>query len=126
VAPQPRHRAGDCEAQLGDFVGSMARLRSNLVGGLDYEGYVAEVKAIERAYRRIPVDALALSCLRAAGTPGERALNRYIAAANSWTDCVEAPSCQSVSIEAELQRQWRLASGNLSKAQRGLRRLSSS
>jgi hypothetical protein len=99
----------------------MSRLRSNLVAGLDYEGYVDEVQRIQRAYEAIPVDALALGCLRAAGTPGEKALNRYIAAGNAWTDCVESSGCEAATIEAELQARWRQASRYLSKARRGLR-----
>ena len=98
----------------------MAALRSNLVAGLDYEGYVGEVKRIRRSYEGIPVDSLALSCLEAAGTPGEKALNRYIAAGNTWTECVETSGCEAASIEAELQRKWRQASHFLTKARRGL------
>lgn len=117
TAPKP----ASCSHQLGEFLGGLATLRTNLVAGLDYEGYVGEVKRIRRGYEAIPVDSLALSCLHAAGTPGERALNRYIAAGNTWTDCVETSGCEAASIEAELQRKWRQASRYLSKAQHGIR-----
>ncbi len=123
--PQPATAATACREQLGGFLDSMAQLRGTLVAGLDYQGYVDEVKAIEGTYETIPVDSLSLECLRAAGTPGEKALNRYIAAANVWTECVEAPSCQSASIETDLQAKWREASKSLSKARRGLRQLES-
>ncbi|MFN8216036.1 MAG: hypothetical protein U0R71_05510 [Solirubrobacterales bacterium] len=118
TAPPPPATA--CRHQLGEFLGGLATLRTNLVAGLDYEGYVGEVRRIRRGYEAIPVDALSLSCLHAAGTPGERALNRYIAAGNTWTDCVEASGCEAVSIEADLQAKWRQASRYLSKAQHGL------
>ncbi len=119
--PKAGTAAAACSRQVGEFVGGLAALRSNLVAGLDYEGYVDEVQRIQRSYKAIPVDALSLSCLRAAGTPGEKALNRYIAAGNVWTDCVESSGCEAASIEAELQAKWRQASRYLSKAQRGLR-----
>lgn len=120
--PPPRATAAaTCSDQVGTFVIGMDRLRKNLVAGLDYEGYVAEVRAIRKTYEAIPVDRLALGCLHRAGTPGERALNRYIAAGNTWTDCVEADGCEAATIEAALQAKWRQASRYLSKAQHGLR-----
>lgn len=119
--PGPPPGARACAHQVGEFLGGMATLRRNLVAGLDYEGYVGEVKRIRRSYEAIPVDSLALDCLRAAGTPGEKALNRYIAAGNTWTECVETSGCEAASIEAELQARWRQASRYLSRARHGLR-----
>jgi hypothetical protein len=104
----------------------MDKLRTNLVAGVSYEQYVGEVGSIRATYGAIPVDEIALGCLRAAGTPGEHSLNRYIDAGNTWSDCVDVPGCASESIEPALQSKWRQASKLLSKAQRGLRRLSSS
>jgi hypothetical protein len=119
--PDPPTAATTCRNQVGTFIIGMDELRRNLVAGLDYEGYVGEVKAIRRTYDAIPVDKLALACLRAAGTTGEKALNRYIAASNTWTDCVEADGCEAATIEAALQAKWRQASRYVSKAQQGLR-----
>lgn len=113
-----------CAAQLHDLLAAMDGLRTDLVGGLAYEQYVGEVKKIAAVYEELPVEELTLGCLRAAGTAGERALNRYIAAGNEWSDCVEVPSCEAASIEAPLQDRWRQASEYLSKAQRGLRQQS--
>jgi hypothetical protein len=121
--PRPVAAGSRCETQLGPFLEAMSRLRRNLVVGLSYEQYVAEMKALRGAYGAIPTVRVALGCLRAAGTPGERGLNEYIAASNTWTDCVEVPGCEAASIEGELQGQWRVASGYLSKAQKGLRQL---
>lgn len=118
AAPSP------CAAQLHDLLAAMDGLRTDLVGGLAYEQYVGAVKKIAAVYDELPVEELTLACLRAAGTAGERALNRYIAAGNEWSDCVEVPSCEVASIEAPLQTKWRQASEYLSKAQRGLRQQS--
>lgn len=112
--------ASRCLAQLDPFLKAMDALRTSLVAGLAYEQYVAEVKKIMATYDAVPVGELTLGCVQAAGTPGEKALNRYIAASNAWTDCVEVPTCEAVSIEAPLQNKWREASEYLSKAERGL------
>jgi hypothetical protein len=121
--PQAKQRhtpASGCIAQLDPFLKAMDALRTGLVAGLAYEQYVAEVKKIMASYDTVPVEELTLGCVQAAGTPAEQALNRYIAASNAWTDCVEVPTCEAVSIEAPLQTKWREASEYLSKAERGL------
>lgn len=113
--------AGRCAGQLSGLLAAMDGLRATLVSGLAYEQYVGEVKAVMAAYDELPVDDLALGCLRAAGNPSEKALNRYIAASNEWTDCVEVTTCEAASIETALQAKWKEASEYLSKAQRALR-----
>lgn len=117
----PASGAGTCASQVGAFINAMDTLRTNLVAGLSYEQYVGEVEAIRGTYHRIPAERLALGCLKAAGTPGENGLNKYIEASNAWTDCVEARGCEAASIEPALQSRWRQASKLLSEAQRGLK-----
>jgi hypothetical protein len=120
--PEPSGATGNrCAAQLGDVLDSMEKLRTRLVAGLAYEQYVGAVKSVLAIYGAVPVDELALACLRTTGTPAEKGINRYVAAGNVWTDCVEVPSCEAASIEADLQAKWKQASGYLSKAQRGLK-----
>lgn len=121
--PRPPVPGVRCQAQVGGFLSAMEGLRKRLVAGLSYSQYISQLRAIRRAYDTIPAARVGLGCLRAAGTPGERGLNEYIAASNTWTDCVEVPGCASASIETQLQDQWRVASRYLSKAQDGLRRL---
>ena len=115
--------AETCAGQVGDFIAAMATLRTDLVAGLSYEDYVAEVQAIRGAYHRVPVGKLGLECLQAAGTPAEDGLNKYIEASNAWTECVETPGCESASVESALQSRWRQASKRLNAAQTGLKRL---
>jgi len=110
-----------CGSQLRDFLGSMDALRDRLAVGLNYEDYLREARALRDVYGRIPVERLTIGCLAAAGSPGERALNRYLDAANTWGDCLAATSCETDSLEATLQRKWALASDLLSAAQQGLR-----
>lgn len=118
--------APSCSDQVGKFVDSMTALRTDLVAGLSYEQYVEEVEGIRGAYHRVPVAKLELECLRAAGTPAEDSLNKYIEASNAWTECVETPGCESASVEPALQSRWRQASKLLSQAQRGLKELEKS
>jgi hypothetical protein len=110
-----------CRVQLHGFLGSMDDLRGKLAMGLSYGAYLHEVKAVQAAYERVPVDSLGFACLVRVGTPAERALNLYLAAANIWGDCLTSASCDSESVEPKLQRKWALASNRLSSAQKGLR-----
>lgn len=125
-ASTPAAAAASCSDQVGAFLDSMAALRTDLVAGLSYEQYVEEVEGIRGAYHRVPVAKLALGCLRAAGTPAESGLNKYIEASNAWTECVETPGCESATVEPALQSRWRQASKLLSEAQRGLKKLGKS
>jgi hypothetical protein len=110
-----------CRAQLHGLLNSMDDLRGKLAVGLSYGAYLHEVKAAQAAYDGVPVDRLELACLVKTGTPAERALNGYIAAANIWGDCLTSASCDSESVEPKLQRRWVLAADHLSSAQKGLR-----
>lgn len=114
--------AGDvCQSQLGSFVGSMDGLRRRLAVGVTYDQYVAEVRGIRSTYGEIPTRKLRIDCLAAVATPGEKAFNRYIEAANDWGECVSELGCGSAEIEPALQRRWRIASHFLSEAQDGLK-----
>lgn len=111
---------GPCQTQLGSFVASMDSLRRRLAVGVTYDQYVAEVRGIRSTYRKIPVDQVEIACLGAVGTPGEKAFNRYIEAANDWGECVAEAGCSSATVEPVLQRRWRIASHFLSGADEGL------
>jgi hypothetical protein len=116
----PPGAGGPCESRLGSFVASMDSLRRRLAVGLTYDQYVAEVRGIGSTYRKIPIDQVEIACLTAVGTPGERAFNRYIEAANDWGSCVSEAGCSSATVEPVLQRRWRIASHFLSGADEGL------
>lgn len=110
-----------CRTQLHGLLDSMDELRGKLAVGLSYGVYLHQVKAVQAAYDGVQVDRLGLGCLVKSGTPAERALNLYLAAANTWGECLTSASCDSESVEPKLQRRWALASTRLSSAQRGLR-----
>jgi hypothetical protein len=118
----PRIPAGRlCQSQLGSFVGAMDGLRRRLAVGVTYDQYIAEVEGIGSIYRRIQAEKLRIDCLSAVATPGEKAYNRYIEAANDWGECVSELGCGSVEVEPVLQRRWRTASHLLNEAEDGLR-----
>lgn len=110
-----------CERQVSGFLAAMDTLRERLVAGLSYEQYVEEIELVRSSYDEVPIDELAIGCLLAAGTPGEKAFVRYIDAANSWGECIEETGCDALTVEPLLQKQWRRASRLLDEAQRGLR-----
>ena len=113
--------AGDlCQSQLGSFVGSMDGLRRRLAVGVTYDQYVAEVRGIRSTYGKIPTGRVQIDCLSAVATPGEKAFNRYIEAANEWGECVSELGCGSAEVEPVLQRRWRIASHFLTEAKKGL------
>lgn len=125
TAAAAAHKAGDggatsCPAAVGSFLEAMDRLRNKLALGLDYEGYVEDVHQVSSTYREIRVDDLLVDCLVAAGTPGEKALDQYVGAANMWGECLSEVGCSSYSVEPRLQRRWRLASHYLTQAEKGI------
>lgn len=115
---------GSCQAQLGDLVRSLDRLRVRLATGLSYEEYAAAVKRARGAYAALPAGQIPADCLVAAGTAAEKSVNRYIEAANAWGECLADAGCDAGVVEPELQRDWQVASHWLSEAHEGLKGLS--
>jgi hypothetical protein len=105
-----------CPSQVNAFVKSLDTLRRQLAVGLSYEQYAAKMKDLGVDYAGIPIDRLTIGCLRSTGTPGERALNKYIDATNAWGECLADASCTTAAIEPVLQHKWRLASRFLGEA----------
>jgi hypothetical protein len=114
---------GSCQAQLGDLVHSLDRLRVRLATGLSYEQYAKAVNQARRTYAALPADTLPADCLIAAGSAAEKSLNRHIEAANAWGECLADAGCDAGVVEPELQRDWQVASHWLSEAQEGLKGL---
>lgn len=98
----------------------MNGLRRKLAVGVSYGEYLHWVNEARSAYRAIPADRVGFGCLLAAGTPSERALNRYIAAANAWGECLTETSCDTRAVEPRLQREWARAAALLSSARDGI------
>jgi hypothetical protein len=120
---QPKNAAtGErCPGQLNAFLDSMSTLRRRLAVGVTYDEYVKEMTEVRAAYDDVPVERLGLGCLTGAASPGERALNEYIAAANAWGDCLAKAGCDAATIESRLRGEWQVASHFLSAAQAELK-----
>ncbi len=112
--PTPAQR---CRSQLGGFLAAMDRLRERLVVGVSYRQYIGELQAVRSYYEKLPIEELRAGCLSGAAATAERSFNTYLEAANAWSDCVEVPGCQAISIEGELQRRWRRGAKLLSGAE---------
>ena len=110
-----------CPDQLNAFLDSMNTLRRRLAVGVTYDEYVKEMTEVRAAYDDVPVERLALDCLTGSGSPGERALNEYIDAANAWGECLAKAGCDAATIESRLRSEWQVASHFLSVAQAELK-----
>jgi hypothetical protein len=118
--PAAARASAACRSQLRPFVVALAGLRTDLAAGLSYDQYLGELRGARAAYRRIRADRLQLGCLVVAGAPAERAVDRYIEAANAWGRCLATAVCETASVEPRLQREWARASKLLSAAQAGI------
>lgn len=121
--PRRSLSAKRCAAELGDLLDSIESLGNTLAVGLDYEQYLGSVNRVRASYAGIAAKRLGIVCLGRVASPAESAVNLYIDAANEWGDCLAA-SCETESIEPQLQREWERASAQLARARNGLRGLS--
>jgi hypothetical protein len=118
AAPEQGKRTGTkpCPAGVDTLLDDLTRLRRQLAVGLSYDQYSSRVKQLRASYATVPIDRLRIECLRSAGTPTERALNKYIDGVNAWGECLADAACTTAASEPVLQRKWRAASHFLSEA----------
>jgi hypothetical protein len=120
AAKAPPAAQRQCRRSLGEFLDALESLNNTVAVGLDYHGYLSMVKRVRATYAEIEAERLPLLCLARAATPAETALNAYIAAANTWGECL-ADACDLNEVEPRLQRKWARASSLVGRAQTGLR-----
>ncbi|HEY1854179.1 MAG TPA: hypothetical protein VGG40_06275, partial [Solirubrobacterales bacterium] len=120
AAPKPAPGGAPCDGSLGDFVEELEHLRRNLVIGVSYEQYVSELGSLRKSYDQVPVGKLELSCIAGPATSAESSFDRYLAAANTWGDCVSEAGCETAALEPELRHQWRRAAKQLAAAKQEL------
>jgi hypothetical protein len=114
----PAKAAPSCSSQLDPFLGQLDDLRKSLVIGVSYEQYVAELETVRRSYAKLPVDKLDFACLSGAAAGAEESFDSYLAAANTWGDCVSESGCETATLEPRLQREWHAAAKQLRAAQK--------
>jgi hypothetical protein len=88
--------------------------------GVSYEQYVSELGTLRRSYQQVPVAKLDLACVAGPASSAEDSFDGYLAAANTWGECVSAAGCETASLEPKLQRKWRLAANQLADAKRAI------
>jgi hypothetical protein len=123
-----------CPRTVVGFVNSLNVLDGRLDIGVTYDGYGNLLGRVRVAYGRIAVRTESAACTSRVGVPGERAMNAYIRAYNSWSDCLDwynsavvqnridwganVPTCEKGPGHgyAFRQRQWRAAHANVRRA----------
>jgi len=116
----PAAAATPCAHGLSAFVEGLEHLRRSLVIGVSYEQYVAELATVRKTYQQVPVGKLDLACVSGPASSAERSFDGYLAAANTWGECVSEAGCETASLEPKLQRKWRAAAKELAAAQQAL------
>ena len=116
-----KQAADKCNGQVGGLLKGLQELDSRLAVGLPYAEYSSQVGDVRVAYDRIPLRQLDPECLSQVGLPAEDAMNSYIKADTTWNDCIVQLSCDTDSIDPELQQRWNTASSKIRDAQSGLR-----
>lgn len=111
-----------CEANIGEFVNALSDLDSRLDVGLTFADYSRRLGDVRVAYNKIDVNSEDLGCLEA-GVPAESALNFYSKAHETWNDCIKSLSCDTDSIDPQLQADWAKASPKVSTAVAKLNRI---
>jgi hypothetical protein len=63
---------------------------------------------------------LDLACVSGPASSAERSFDGYLAAGNTWGECVSDADCETAALEPKLQLKWRAAAKELAAAQRAL------
>jgi hypothetical protein len=111
-----------CENQAGAFLNSISDLDSRLDVGLSFDEYSSAVGDANVEHDRVVPSSLHGNCLSAAAAD-ESALNFYINAENTWSDCFSNDYCTTDQIEPQLQKQWAKASTKDEEAKADLARI---
>lgn len=109
--------ARQCGKSLRGFLDSLESLNNSLAVGLNYDDYLSVVNHVRATYAEVDADRLRIGCLARVASPTEQALNVYIAAANTWGNCLASTACDPEAVEPKLQRKWAQASDLLASAE---------
>lgn len=113
----------DCEEQVAEVRTALSDLKAELAVGMSYDEYANAVSDASVAHGRVEVSRMDIECVSDVGVPLEKALNKYIKAANEWGDCIDELSCDLDAIDPKLQRLWHDAGDLLADADDGISQL---
>ncbi len=116
----PASPTAACSAHLTGFLDQLEHLRRSLVVGVSYEQYVSELGTVRRSYEQVPVGKLDLACVSGPANSAEQSFDAYLAAANTWGDCVSESGCETSALEPKLRRKWQIAAKRLKEAEEAL------
>lgn len=107
-----------CPQRLVTFVDRLTDIDGSLSVGINFREYRRLLTRANVAYSRIPFKQLDRGCLSYVGVPAERALRDYTKAHNTWSKCIdELLDCSEGGYyDNIIQRHWRNASRNVSRA----------
>lgn len=99
---------------------ALTTVEANVQIGVNISRYRALLTTAQVAYNQDPARGESVECLNAVGVPDEKALNDYIRALNSWSQCLAkslTSNCLSSGSVADRfeQRQWADASAQLNR-----------
>jgi hypothetical protein len=117
---KPASPSPACSSHLTGFLDQLEHLRRSLVVGVSYEQYVSELGTVRRSYEQVPVGKLDLACVSGPANSAEQSFDTYLAAANTWGDCVSEAGCETSALEPKLRRRWQLAAQFLAEAKEAL------
>jgi hypothetical protein len=110
-----------CQSQVGPLLTAEQDLEGRLNAvGLSYNDYGNKVGDVSVAYNTIPFKELSPQCLTQVGVHAEKAMNSYVKAGQTWTDCFDDFSCDDDSIDPDLQLDWFEASAQIKQASQGM------
>jgi hypothetical protein len=114
-----------CQQQVGGLLSALEDLDSRLGGvGLSEQDYLVRVGNISAAYGQTPIKELSPTCVLNVGINAESAMNAYVDAGDTWSNCITDLSCNVDGITPQLQAQWAKATGLIDKAKQGFAQVS--
>jgi hypothetical protein len=113
---EERAAADICLREVGPILRRLEALEGQLAVSITYQEYRRMLGRVSSAHSGVNVRALDLPCLSRAAVPAEKALNDYIKAENTWSNCIDDFDCDIDSIDPRLQRNWAAATRRTSRA----------
>lgn len=122
VALEQSVEADNCREAFAGLSEALGNIESDLAVGVDMQTYGGLVRKANRAYSDAfaNADLIGATCLEDVGVPIERAVNKHVAAYNSWNKCATDIECDDDTIDARRQRLWRQASSAYATAAKNL------
>jgi hypothetical protein len=109
--------AARCPHSVSILLDRLTAIDTELEGGMSFLKYKSLGVSAKAAYNRIPIPQLKADCLFDVGIPAEKAMNKFIAAQNTWRKCIVAnANCKLALYNGPMQRFWTDAHRYLQKA----------